>query len=131
MSRVEEETTLVEDPDEKKIGLFRAALADWKRQTFFPQLNNGVSADTCIEEASRLREQFAELLLGKSVSDIPPLPAPFLVILGTPDTWTETLRVLLNSALLTDLFEYPLTFDTEHIENILEEKRDGDANRPV
>ena len=109
--------------DEAKIATFRTALSDWKRMTLFPQLNKGVSVNTCIEEAARLRERFARLLRGEPDTDS--TLQPFLVLLGVPDSWSDTLRILLSSALLTDLLEYPLTFDTAHIENILEEKRDA------
>lgn len=112
--------------EEQKIEAFRTAISNWKRNTLFPQLNRGVPIETCIDMTTHLREMIAGLLLGKS--EVPATEVQeFVVILGTPDTWSDTLRVLISNVLFTDLLEYPLTFATDHIEKILEEKRDEDA----
>jgi ABC-type histidine transport system ATPase subunit len=115
---------------DKKVFEFRKAINEWKRTTLFPKLNDEVdtgSTDRRIDEAHDL---FTELMrkVGEAEKNhqtpvqsggdqtIPSI----LATLGSEDTWDQSLLDRVRSSLLTDLWEYPLTFNTRLIDQFKE-----------
>lgn len=123
---------LTEEQEERILKRFREALNNWKRSALFAGLSeetDNQSTDRRITEAhtlfytllNRLREQEAknrELLQkggGEAVAE------KLLLLLGPPETWTESLMDRVRHIIMTDLYEYPLTFNTTLIEQFKQE----------
>lgn len=114
-----------------RVQAFRKELNKWKKEHFFKGLvneANSESEDRRIDEAkamyrqlmSRLREMElqikAEVQVGgdNSVEQI-------LETLGPEERWTEALLDQARSILITDLLEYPLTFNATLIDQFKQE----------
>ena len=115
---------------DKKVFEFRKAINEWKRTTLFPKLNDETdpgSTDRRIQEAHAL---FTELIgkLGEAEKNhqTPNQSGggqnvqTILATLGSEDSWDQSLLDRVRSALLTDLWEYPLTFNTRLIDQFKE-----------
>ena len=118
----------MEDP---RIQAFRKELNKWKKEQFFSKLVNEVdseSIDRRIEEAhdmfKKLMKRVQEMehqikLRGQMGGDVQ--LNIILETLGPENTWTESLLDQVRSILITDLFEYPLTFNSALIDQFKEQ----------
>lgn len=114
--------------NDPRIQSFRKALNEWKRRTFFEKLvkeTDSESINRRIEEAHRLYRNLMTILDeaeqknrqltqigGASKQEIQEI----LNTLGPQETWTESMLDSVRSILITDLFEYPLTFNSTLID---------------
>jgi hypothetical protein len=122
-----------DEQEERIIQRFREALNKWKRTTMFAGLSEETdpnSTDRRITEAhtlyymllNRLKEQEIKNeqkrgQTGGGEKDAEQL----LFYLGPPETWTESLIDRVRHVIMTDLYEYPLTFNTTLIEQFKQE----------
>lgn len=115
---------------DKKVFEFRKAINEWKRTTLFPKLNNETdpgSTDRRINEAHGLFSELMQKLGEAEKKNQTPIQsggdqtiASILSTLGSEETWDQSLLDRVRSALLTDLWEYPLTFNTRLIDQFKE-----------
>lgn len=104
------------DEEYLKINNFRKAINDWKRETLFKGLNNEGDKDSIqrrINEAQTLFFNLMKLINDRDTTkqndnDINTI----LATLGDSSTWSESLIYNLRHIIFTDLYEYPLTFNT-------------------
>ena len=111
---------------EEKLFAFRKAINEWKRNTLFQRLNDETdpdSTDRRIKEAHELFLQImakireAEKCLGFTSQEGGSTDLSFILEkLGPEDTWDQAFLDKVRSSLLTDLWEYPLTFNTKLID---------------
>ncbi len=118
----------MEDP---RVQAFRKELNKWKKEHFFQKLveeANSESENRRIEEAhemfqklmSRVHEMERQLKAkqkGGGDNDVDTI----LGTLGSEDRWTESLLDSVRSILITDLYEYPLTFNATLIDQFKEQ----------
>lgn len=114
----------MEDP---RLQAFRNELNKWKKDTFFVKLVNegdDESINRRIQEAHTMYETLMNKL-HEMEQKIKPQNQQvggdstiqnILAALGPENTWTESLLDGARSALITDLFEYPLTFKSDLID---------------
>ena len=124
----------IDEQEERIIQRFREGLNQWKRTTMFAGLSEETdtnSTDRRITEAhmmyyallNRLKEQeiknkqIREQKGGGNEADVEKL----LFLLGPPENWTESLMDRVRHIIMTDLYEYPLTFNTTLIEQFKQE----------
>lgn len=113
---------------------FRKELNKWKKDTFFTKLvneSNDKSIDRRIDEAHsmfhtlidkiREMEQVVENRAALAQKGGNKEVSTLLNILGPEDTWTEPLLDQVRSILITDLYEYPLTFNSALIDQFKEQ----------
>lgn len=115
---------------DKKVFEFRKAINEWKRTTLFPKLNNETdpgSTDRRINEAHGLFSELMQKLGEAEKNNQTPIQSggdqpivSILSTLGPEETWDQSLLDRVRSALLTDLWEYPLTFNTRLIDQFKE-----------
>jgi hypothetical protein len=115
---------------DKKVFEFRKAINEWKRATLFPKLNNETdpgSTDRRINEAHGLFSELMQKLGEAEKNNQTPIQSggdqtvsSILSTLGSEETWDQSLLDRVRSALLTDLWEYPLTFNTRLIDQFKE-----------
>lgn len=111
---------------EEKLFAFRKAINEWKRNTLFQKLNDETdpdSTDRRIKEAHELFLQImakireAEKRLGFTSQEGGNNDLTIILEkLGREDTWDQAFLDKVRSSLLTDLWEYPLTFNTRLID---------------
>lgn len=115
-----------ENQDEKLFA-FRKAINEWKRNTLFKRLNDETdpgSTDRRIKEAhdlflqimAKIREVEQRLRTEGGQQGGDQELASILEKLGPEDTWDQPFLDKVRSSLLTDLWEYPLTFNTKLID---------------
>ena len=118
----------MEDP---RVQAFRKELNKWKKENFFQKLveeANSESENRRIEEAhemfqklmSRVQEMERQLKAkqkGGGDNDVDTI----LGTLGSEERWTESLLDSVRSILITDLYEYPLTFNATLIDQFKEQ----------
>ena len=121
-----------EDP---RIQAFRKALNEWKRQTFFTKLVEETDTESINRRIEEAHSMFAKLMekLHSMEQKIHTTQQggenkiqQILETLGTESTWTEALLDRARSALITDLYEYPLTFNSSLIDQFK-----GEPNFPL
>lgn len=107
--------------DDAKLRAFRKQLNEWKKENLVNGLENEKDDEAIDRRINKAREfmkqinkhlTFDEVLSGDGEEDIESL----LNTLGSKDTWTESLLDKIHSILLSDLYEYPLTLNTELID---------------
>lgn len=102
---------------------FRKAINEWKRTNLFPKLNNETDAESIdrrIEEAHTLFRTLMTkigikeraLSQEKGVTSGGGDEERILEKLGPEESWDQSLLNRVRSSLLTDLWEYPMTFNT-------------------
>lgn len=122
-----------QEQEDRIIKRFREALNKWKQTTMFAGLSEETdsnSTDRRIMEAhgmyymllNRLKEQEIKneqvrRQKGGGQQDVENL----LLYLGPAETWTESLIDRVRHVIMTDLYEYPLTFNTTLIEQFKQE----------
>lgn len=122
--------------EEPRIQDFRKALNEWKRETFFTKLVNETDEDSIprrIKEAHQMfqtlterLEKMQETLAETKQTGGDQAVSVILNTLGPKESWTEGLLDEARSALLTDLYEYPLTFNKSLIDQFK-----GEPNFPT
>ena len=111
---------------DQKVFEFRKAINEWKRTTLFPKLNNETDPDSTNRRIQEAHGLFTELMRKISEAEkgiqSPPQSGgnqdvqSILATLGSEESWDQSLLDRIRSALLTDLWEYPLTFNTRLID---------------
>jgi hypothetical protein len=118
----------MEDP---RVQAFRKELNKWKKEHFFKKLveeGNSESENRRIDEAHEMfhtlmnRVQAMERQIkakqrGGGDSEVELI----LETLGPEERWTESLLDSVRSILITDLYEYPLTFNATLIDQFKEQ----------
>lgn len=123
----------VDEQEERMIQRFREALNTWKRDRLFAGLSEETDSNSTerrIQEAHRMYYMILKRLKDQEIKneqlkgqrgggedDIEIL----LRLLGPPDTWSESLMDRVRHIVMTDLYEYPLTFNTTLIEQFKQE----------
>ncbi len=116
--------------DDPRVHAFRQALNKWKQTTFFEKLVNETdksSIDRRVTEAHSMYDKLMARLQILEENDKTNIQEEDQVVnslintLGPPNTWTEGLLDNIRSVLITDLFEYPLTFNVKLIEQFKKE----------
>jgi hypothetical protein len=113
----------MEDP---RVQAFRKQLNKWKKEYLFNGLSNEVNSDSearRLEEArilfTNLMEKLHEMeqkLKAKKQTGGDPIFQQLLETLGPEERWSESLLDNVRSILITDLIEYPLTFNATLID---------------
>lgn len=116
-----------------RVQTFRKELNKWKKEHFFQGLVNEANSESenrRIDEARRMFKVLMEKIKemeqqiqskkeeqegGDQAVD------ELLSILGPEERWTETLLNQVRSILITDLLEYPLTFNSSLIDQFKQE----------
>lgn len=120
-----------------RIVQFRTAINEWKRSTFFPQLveeNDSESIDRRIQQAHAMYYVLVDAIQKLEVDEedqtekTNPLQEggqqeveAIVSKLNPMDTLTESDYSKIRSILFTDLYEYPLTFNTSLIDQFKQE----------
>ena len=117
--------------NDPRVQAFRKELNNWKKEHFFKKLveeANSESEDRRIQEAhemfenlmKHLQEMERQIKAKQQVGGDASMEK-ILQTLGMEDTWTEQLLDEVRSALITDLYEYPLTFNATLIDQFKEQ----------
>jgi hypothetical protein len=118
--------------NDPRVQAFRKELNKWKKDTFFPRLveeNDSESIDRRIKEAhsmyetlmNRLHDMEQQIQQKKNQQGGDIQAQKILDTLGPENTWSEALLDNARSILITDLFEYPLTFNSTLIDQFKQE----------
>ena len=123
-----------DEQEERTIQRFREALNQWKRSTMFEGLSEETdsnSTDRRIAEAHSMYYMILNRLKDQEIKNqqvrfqrgggIEVDVEKLLLLLGPPDNWTESLIDRVRHVIMTDLYEYPLTFNTTLIEQFKKE----------
>jgi 16S rRNA U1498 N3-methylase RsmE len=112
----------MEDP---RVQAFRKELNKWKKDHFFVKLVNEVNSDSEDRRISEARDMYDKLmkklhemeqtLRAKQVGGDQE-SEKLLQTLGPEGGWSEALLDQVRSILITDLLEYPLTFNASLID---------------
>lgn len=116
---------------DKKVYEFRKAINEWKRKTLFPKLNDETdpgSTNRRIEEAHSMFTALMQKIGEAEKNHQTPVQTGggnqdteiILSTLGSEETWDQPFLDRIRSILLTDLWEYPLTFNTRLIDQFKE-----------
>lgn len=116
----------MEDP---RVQAFRKELNKWKKTTLFEGLVNEGNSDSehrRLEEANtmfqnlmkRLQDMEKQIKAKQTGGDA--AIEQILSTLGPEDRWTESMLDKVRSILITDLIEYPFTFNSTLIEQFKE-----------
>jgi len=117
--------------NDPRVQSFRKVLNEWKKETFFEKLvqeTDKDSIDRRIDEAhsmfqtlmDKLHEMEEHIQAKKQVGGDKAVNQ-ILSTLGPEETWTEGLLDNARSILITDLYEYPLTFNAVLIDQFKEQ----------
>lgn len=115
MSRVR----MAEVSEETQLQQFREALQDWKRTVLFQGLNNESDEGSIprrLEEAHQMFFALTQQLNNTQPSEPTKEVETILKPLGAKDSWSESMLDNIRHILFTDLYEYPLTFNTTLID---------------
>lgn len=120
----------MEDP---RVQAFRKELNKWKKEHFFEGLVNEANSESENRRMDEAKEMYRQLLAkiheleerGRANRQIggdgDVSVEKILKPLGPEDKWSETLLDQVRSILMTDLIEYPLTFNSTLIDQFKKE----------
>jgi hypothetical protein len=113
--------------DDTKIEAFRKELNQWKRDHLVNGLENEKDDQAIDSRVEKAREFMKQVNQHLTFEDVPTEGGGeqevknLLDTLGSKDTWTESLLDKIHSILLSDLYEYPLTVNTNLIDQFQKE----------
>jgi hypothetical protein len=108
-----------ENDEEQQIENLRKRINEWKLKTMLPELSNRKN-NAALYEKSKLAKQLSfdlgTRIIGNQGDNRFTEEAVFLLgPLGNPDKWTHYFTTKVQNAITTDLYEYPMTFNTDLI----------------
>ena len=116
--------------DDPRVQAFRKELNKWKKQHLFEGLVNEANSDSEARRLGEAKELFSSLmeklremelkLKARQQSGGDKIIVDLVETLGPEERWTEGLLDKIRSILITDLVEYPLTFNATLIDQFKE-----------
>jgi len=107
--------------DDAKLIAFRKKLNEWKKENLVDGLENEKDDEAITRRVEKAREFMKQINQKLTFDEMPSEGGgedteTLLNTLGSKETWTESLLDKIHSILLSDLYEYPLTLNTNLID---------------
>ncbi len=108
-----------ENDDEQRIQNLRKRINEWKLKTMLPELSNRKN-NGAVYEKSKLSKQLSfdlgtRIIGNQGDERFTEVSVYLLGPLGNPETWSHDFTTKVQNAITTDLYEYPMTFNTDLI----------------